>query len=112
MIINNQSACPRCGGRLKRYDRVKRIVRTKYGKKKELTLRRFRCITCRSVHRELPTTIFPHKQYEAEIITDVLKGIITCETPGFEDHPCEMTMIRWRLFPPTLFLLSAFFDLK
>lgn len=112
MIRNNQSACPRCGGQLKRYDRVKRIVRTKYGKKKELVLRRFRCIACRSIHRELPTIIFPHKHYEAEIIASVLKGVITCETLGFEDHPCEMTMIRWRLFPPTLFLLSAVSNLE
>ena len=25
----------------------------------------------------------------------VLEGLITCETIGFEDYPCEMTMLRW-----------------
>ena len=26
---------------------------------------------------------------------NVLEGLITCETIGFEDYPCEMTMLRW-----------------
>ena len=37
----------------------------------------------------------PYKQYEAEVIIGVLEGLITCETLGFEDFPCEMTMLRW-----------------
>ncbi|MEQ2698093.1 DUF6431 domain-containing protein, partial [Hungatella hathewayi] len=47
-------------------------------------------------HRELPDYIFPYKQYEAEVIRGVLEGFITCETYGYEDYPCEMTMVRWR----------------
>ena len=46
------------------------------------------------------------------IIIGVIEGLITCETFGFEDYPCEMTMIRWRLFPPRLFLLTAVPNLK
>lgn len=38
----------------------------------------------------------PYKQYEAEVIIGVLEGFITCETIGFEDYPCEMTMVRWQ----------------
>ena len=30
-----------------------------------------------------------------EVIIGVLEGLITCETLGFEDFPCEMTMFRW-----------------
>lgn len=75
MISDNQSICPKCGGQLKYYDHVQRLVRTKFGNK-------------------------------------VLEGLITCETLGFEDYPCEMTMIRWRLFPPRLFLLTAVPNLK
>ena len=42
----------------------------------------------------------------------VLEGLITCETLGFEDYPCEMTMIRWRLSPPKLFSLKAVSNLE
>lgn len=73
---------------------------------------RLRCCNCHAVHRELPDFIFPYKQYEADIIIGVLEGLITCETLGFEDYPCEMTMIRWHLFPPRLFLLTAVPNLK
>ena len=99
MISDNQSICPKCGGQLKYYDHVQRLVRTKFGNKKWVAIRRLRCCKCHAVHRELPDFIFPYKQYEADIIIGVLEGLITCETLGFEDYPCEMTMIRWRLFP-------------
>ena len=39
--------------------------------------------------------LFPRKHYEAEVIIGVLDGLITCETLGFEDYPCEATMVRW-----------------
>lgn len=95
MIAENETVCPKCGGVLKYYDKVKRIIRTKARKTKRIKLRRLRCGTCRSLHREIPDFIFPYKQYEAEIIIGVLEGLITSETLGYEDYPCEMTMIRW-----------------
>lgn len=112
MISENESSCPKCGGQLKYYDHVKRIVRMKYGKKDETILRRFRCQKCGAMHREIPEFIFPFKQYEAEIIIGVFEGLITCETLGFEDYPCEMTMLRWRALPPELFLLRAVSNLE
>lgn len=112
MISDNQSICPKCGGQLKYYDHVQRLVRTKFGNKKWVAIRRLRCCKCHAVHRELPDFIFPYKQYESDIIIGVLEGLITCETLEFEDYPCEMTMIRWRLFPPRLFLLTAVPNLK
>lgn len=112
MIGSNESICPKCGGQLKYYDHVKRIARTKYGKKNRIDIRRFRCQQCGSIHRELPNNIFPYKQYEADIIVGVLEGFITCETLGFEDYPCEMTMFRWRQFPPKLFLLEVVSNLE
>lgn len=96
MISNNESTCPKCGGDLKYYDSVKRLVRTKHGEKNQIDIRRFRCQKCNSTHRELPDFIVPYKQYEYEIIIGVYEGYITCETLGFEDYPCEMTMIRWK----------------
>ena len=96
MIANDETTCPICRGHLKYYDSVPRILRTKKGKIEHIEIRRLRCADCGSLHRELPDSIFPYKQYEAEIIRGVLDGLITCETLGYEDFPCEMTMIRWR----------------
>lgn len=87
MITNDVSTCPKCGGDLKYYDRVTRIVRTKGRKTWKIPMRRLQCTRCGSVHRELPELIFPYKQYEAEVIIGVLEGFITCETIGFEDYP-------------------------
>lgn len=97
MIDLNVLTCPICGGDLKYYDKVKRIIRTKNGIKKRIFLRRLKCITCKTIHREIPNFIFPYKQYEADIIIGVLDGLITNDTLGFEDHPCELTMRRWIL---------------
>ena len=95
MVSNNESTCPNCGGKLKYYGKVNRIVRSKRRSTKWITIRRMKCQVCGGLHRELPDDIFPYKQYEAEIIRGVLEGFITPETIGFEDYPCEMTMIRW-----------------
>ena len=95
IVSNNECICPRCTGYLKYYDSVQRIVRTKGRETNWISIRRLRCVKCGSVHRELPGYIFPYKQYEAEVITGVLDEIITCETIGYEDYPCEVTMARW-----------------
>lgn len=95
MVGVDVSICPKCGGSLRYYDRVQRIVRTRGRKTWKIPMRRLRCMKCRALHRELPVLIFPYKQYEAELIVDVLDGLITWETMGYEDYPCEMTMLRW-----------------
>lgn len=97
MVTKGGTVCPKCGGLLKHYDTVKRIVRTKGRKTWWISVRRLRCTRCRAVHRELPELIFPFKQYEAEVISGVLEGLITCETLDFEDYPCECTMARWKV---------------
>lgn len=88
--------CDLCGNDMKYYDSVRRIVRGKYGKTKWIRIKRFKCSICGSVRRKLPNYILPYKQYESEIIMGVLEGFITCETLGYEDFPCEMTMLRWK----------------
>lgn len=95
MISNDALTCPKCKGQLKYYDSVRRIVRTKSRITKWIKIRRLRCSECGILHRELPDSIFPYKQYEAEVIQGVLDGLITFETLGYEDYPCEMTMARW-----------------
>lgn len=96
MVGTGVLTCPICGGELKYYDSVKRVVRSKWGKIGQIRVRRFRCRHCWSMHRELPDVLFPYKHYEAEIIVGVLEGFITCETLGFEDYPCEQTMDAWK----------------
>lgn len=95
MVASGKTVCPKCNGKLKHYDTVKRIVRTKSGCTAWIKIRRVYCTRCGAVHRRLPNTLLPFKQYEAEVIFGVLDGIITYETLGFEDYPCEMTMLRW-----------------
>lgn len=95
MIAKDTSICPKCGGKLRYFDTVKRVVRTKARATEWIAIRRLRCAVCGSLHRELPEELFPYKQYEAEVIIGVREGFITCETLGFEDFPCEMTMARW-----------------
>lgn len=106
MVMRDQTTCPKCGGELKYYDSVPRLVRTKGRETARVSMRRFRCVRCGAVHRELSELLVPYKQYEAEVIIGVLEGLITCETIGFEDYPCEMTMLRWLSQKAQLLLCS------
>lgn len=96
MATKENMLCLVCRQPLKYYDSVPRVIRTRGRQSKQVRVQRFRCPQCGEIHRELPDYIFPYKQYDAEIIRGVLEGFITCETFGYEDYPCEMTMIRWR----------------
>ena len=96
MVVRiDKTTCPKCGGDLIYFDSVKRVIRTKRRQTEWLVIRRLRCVLCGTLHRELPEDLYPYKQYEAELINGVLEGLITCETLGFEEYPCEMTMVRW-----------------
>ena len=95
MVKIGQTVCPNCGGILLYYDTVRRINLSKNRLKRKLYIRRLRCNKCRSLHRELPETVLPYKQYEAEMILGVLDGHITSDTIGYENHPNEVTMTRW-----------------
>lgn len=96
MIQIGETRCPKCNGELRYYDKVRRIVRGRYGRKNYIFLSRFRCSCCGATHREFNNDIVPYKRYEREIIFGVIEGLITCETLGFEDYPCELTMIYWK----------------
>lgn len=95
MIRDNQSICSDCGGYLKYYDEVTRIVRTKHGVKYRVTVRRFVCLKCKRVHRELPKFLLPYKHYEAGIINGFLSGAMSSCDIEFEDYPCESTVSNW-----------------
>ena len=95
MVTEGIIICPKCGGKLKHKDNVKRIIRDKGRVTRWIKIERLRCQSCGSIHRSLPIYILPYKQYSFEIIQGVRDGLITCETLGYEDYPCEMTMSRW-----------------
>ena len=95
-MVGKEIICPNCGGDLKYYDKVRRISLTKFRESRHIQIRRFRCVSCGAMHREITDDIFPYKHYEAEIIRGVLEGFITADTLGFEDFPCETTMLRWK----------------
>lgn len=46
----------------------------------------------------IPDILIPYKQYEADLIEDVIDGVITEDDLETEDYPCEATMGRWRLW--------------
>lgn len=95
MITSKDTKCPKCDGKLKYYDKVQRIVRTKNGMSRWIYIRRFRCLECHALHREIPDSIFPYKQYETDIIHGVIDGHISPFQLEYEDYPCEKTMERW-----------------
>ncbi len=95
MIFDELTVCPECGGELKHYDCVKRILRTKNRETTYVIVPRVRCKQCKKIHRILSENIIPYKQYEAELITGVKEGLISSDTLGYENYPCEMTMKRW-----------------
>lgn len=89
---------------LRPYSSVKRYIKTKYGKKNEIILRRFKCKSCGKVHRELTDQVIPYKHYERDVIEGVIEGLITPEVLGFEDYPCEATMKRWKSLKSNILL--------
>lgn len=95
MVRNGITNCPNCGGSLRFYDMVSRVVRTKNRDTSKIYMRRLRCSKCNRVHRELPEVVMPYKQYETILVESVMDEIITPSTFGYEDYPCEATMKRW-----------------
>ena len=88
--------CSVCGGSEHYRDRVKRCIKTKGGVVKSVYVERYCCDICGRVERKLPKNILPYKHYERDIFDGVINGWITSNTLGYEDYPCEMTMVRWR----------------
>lgn len=106
MVSLDDTVCPDCGGYLAGYDHVKRIIRSKYGDRKFINIPRYRCKHCYRLHRAIPSYILPYKHYEIEVINGVVEGLITSDTLGFEDYPCEITMKRWCADKPTEYVLT------
>ena len=89
-MVINEKACPNCGGGLMHYDTVSRKCVMKDRNVSVVKIRRMRCKKCKKLHREIPPYIFPFKHYETEIVLGVVEGLITSDTLGYEDYPCEV----------------------
>lgn len=93
MIGCNDSTCPKCGGNLKYYNKVKRISKDKGGNVSLLDIRQMVCEECKSIHRELPDSVAPYRHYNAKFIRAAIKdgGASVKEYK----YPCKATIRRW-----------------
>ena len=96
MVSEGCYICPICGGNLKYRDSIKRIKKSKDGIIEWINVTRYICQNCHRIHRSLPDDLLPYRHYSKTIIMLVTQGRITPDTIGYEDYPCELTMIRWR----------------
>ena len=96
MVRESEHLCPLCGSELKYLGHVRRIMKTGSGHSKWIDIRRLRCTGCGAIHRELPKSLMPYKQYSSEVIHGVLSGKITPDILEYEDYPCELTMKHWQ----------------
>ena len=76
-------------------DHVPRHRKIEGGVKEWFLIERYSCPAGCGLFRVLAEFLFPHKHYDADIITGVLDGTVTPEKKEFEDYPCEKTMERW-----------------
>lgn len=97
MIENDEQRCPKCGGELKHYDSVRRIIKSKYGKEKQVIIQRLQCVKCHTIHRELKNFVRMQSEindsiaaFRAELITGikiatrvVLRRRTVCGTTAF-----------------------------
>lgn len=96
MVKEYENTCPTCGGKLKYFDKVRRMTKNAGGTITWIYLSRLKCCGCNSKHRVIPDSIYPYKHYKAHIINGVRNGTINPYMLEYEDYPCEMTMKRWK----------------
>ena len=95
---NEKVPCVKCGSSTKYYDKVKRIVKGKNGKKRRISVKRYACPNCGSVHRLIPDYILPYKHYERTIIEGFISGNLSSNQLEYEDYPCEATVAIWKRY--------------
>lgn len=83
MVKSEKDRCPKCGGELRYYDCVKRVVKTP--DRHVLYLSRVKCLTCGSVHR-VSGDLKPYEQYPDSVIKNGETSV--------DGYPCRMTVYR------------------
>ena len=87
--------CDVCGiGMLKYRDSCLRVCREIDEKVKMLMIPRVKCTVCGKMQRVLPDILMAYKQYSTDSIRQIENNYISID--NILDHPCEMTVIRWR----------------
>lgn len=81
---------------MKYRDRVKRVVKERYGEKRFIYVPRYKCTSCGYLHRVLPEDLLPFKHYSKDVIDGAVEGLITNDILGFEDYPSDMQIKRWK----------------
>lgn len=95
MVREGMTHCPICGKKIKYYDSVRRIVRTKNSVIQWICINRMICTGCGSVHRQIPWRLIPYKQYDYQTVKGFILGDNSILDLEYEDYPCEMTIKRW-----------------
>ena len=87
--------CRECGSLLKYRDKVLRGQKQIGGEKILYMINRMKCTneSCGRLHRQLTDEMVIYKQYAAEVIEDVIDGVITENDPV--NYPCEGTIKHW-----------------
>ena len=97
---NENPLCPYCGGTQEKKEWTDRVRRKAGGEKVRYKIEVHRCTNenCGKCNRQLPDIWLPYKQYEADLIEDVVDGVITEADLIKEghDYPCETTLKRWK----------------
>lgn len=95
-VMATDERCEDCGGKLRHYDTVSRIVRTERGERQWIKVQRKYCVLCGRVRRYLPNYLLPYRHYRSNIIFGFLSGDLTSFNLDYEDYPCETTIKEWK----------------
>ena len=95
MIKKGETTCPKCGGKLKYYDSIRRLVKGSNGRKYFITIDRYICKKCHSTHRVIPDKLLPYKHYEKDIIRGFIEGEKSSYDLEYEDYPSESVINEW-----------------
>ncbi len=81
---------------MKYRDKVLRGQKQIGGEREWYMINRLKCTneSCGRLHRQLTDEMVIHKQYAAEVIEDVIDGVVS-ETDPISD-PCDATIRHWR----------------
>ena len=71
---NKYPVCPKCDKTMAYRDTCDRHGLNADAICQWYVLRRFKCVDCNNIHREIPDFLFPYKHYEADVIQAAIDG--------------------------------------
>lgn len=88
--------CPYCSGRLIRYGHHLRDLKNSSGSRIRFFLQNTECKRCGSHSLLFPDFIIPYKQFEGQLISDVIDDVITKDDMTADKAPEDRTLQRWK----------------